>query len=232
MASRSITRLIVVVAAAMTLATAVARAHSLEELQDKLFKDEKYYQPLDKPAPDFTLGDADGKVVRFAGFRGKVVVLHFIYASCPDVCPLHADRIAEIQKMINQTPMKARVQFISISTDPEHDTPEILRGYGPAHGLDDVNWLFLTALPDQPKDITRELVEAYGHKFKRTEGSRLVHGVVTHVIDKEGRQRGNFHGLDFANVSLVMLVNALTNDIQRPHHRQERSLWDKLKALF
>lgn len=217
--------------AAATLATA-ALAHSLEELQDELFKGEKYYQKLDKPAPDFTLSDADGKVFRLADFRGKVVVLHFIYASCPDVCPLHADRIAEIQKMINQTPMKERVQFISISTDPEHDTSEILRGFGPAHGLDDVNWVFLTALPDQPKDITRELVETYGHKFMRTESGQMAHGVVTHVIDKEGRLRGNFHGLEFANVNLVMLVNALTNDIQRPHHRRERSLWERVKELF
>lgn len=228
---RSITHCVAVLVAAATLATA-ARAHSLEELQDKLFKDEKYYQKLDKPAPDFTLGDADGKVYRLAEFRGKVVVLHFIYASCPDVCPLHADRIAGIQTMVNQTPMKERVQFISISTDPENDTPEILRGYGPVHGLDDVNWVFLTALPGQPKDITRKLVEAYGHKFKRAENSQLVHGVVTHVIDKEGRLRGNFHGLDFADVNLVMLVNALTNDIQRPHHQPERNLWDKLRALF
>lgn len=222
---------IAVLVAAATLAT-VARAHSLEELQDKLFKDEKYYQKLDNPAPDFTLGDAEGKTYRLADFRGKVVVLHFIYASCPDVCPLHADRIAEIQKMINQTPMKERVRFISISTDPEHDAPEILRGYGPVHGLDDVNWVFLTARPDQPKDITRKLVEAYGHKFMRTKDGQLVHGVVTHVIDKDGRLRANFHGLDFANVNLVMLVNALTNDIQRPHHQPGRNLWDKLRALI
>jgi protein SCO1/2 len=228
---RSIAHWIAVLVAVATLATA-AGAHSLEELQDKLFKDEKYYQKLDKPAPNFTLGDADRKVYRLADFRGKVVVLHFIYASCPDVCPLHADRIAEIQKMINQTPMKERVQFISISTDPEHDTPEILRGYGPAHGLDDSNWIFLTALPDQPKDVTRKLVEAYGHGFTRTDSGQLMHGVVTHVIDKEGRLRGNFHGLDFADVNLVMLVNALTNDIQRPHHQPERNLWDKLRALF
>ena len=218
-------------AAAAALATAAA-AHSLGELQAKLLEEEKYFQPDDKAAPSFTLGNADGKVFRLADFRGEVVVLHFIYASCPDVCPLHADRIAEIQRMVNRTPMKDRVQFISISTDPEHDTPEILRGYGPAHGLDDANWVFLTTLPDQPADLTRKLVEAYGHKFARTENGQLAHGVVTHVIDKEGRWRANFYGLEFASVNLIRFVNALTNDVQRPHHHAEKGFWDRLREFF
>lgn len=213
------------------LATA-ARAHSLEELQAKLRENEKYFQPVDKPAPEFTLRSADGKVYRLADLRGKVVVLHFIYAGCPDVCPLHAERIAEIQAMVNRTPMKDMVQFISISADPEHDSPEILSAYGSAHGLNDVNWVFLTTLPDQPADLTRKLAEAYGHKFTRGEDGLLVHGVVTHVIDKEGRWRANFHSLKFASTNLVIFVNALTNDIQRPHHHTEKGFWDKLRELF
>src|SRR3546814_11684680 len=63
-------------------------------LSDRLMGDkEKFFQSLDKEATDFTLQDADGKVVSRADLRGKVAVLHFIYAGCPDVCPLHADRI-------------------------------------------------------------------------------------------------------------------------------------------
>jgi len=228
---RSITGLILAFAAAAAFATA-ARAHSLEELQATLLKDEKYFQPVDKPAPAFTLQNADGKVFRLSDFRGKVVVLHFIYAGCPDVCPLHAERIAEIQAMVNRTPMKDMVQFISISTDPEHDTPEILRPYGPAHGLDDANWVFLTTMPDQPSDLTRKLVEAYGHKFIRADDGTLTHGIITHVIGKQGRWRANFHGLKFASVNLTLFVNALTNDVERPHHHTERSLWDRLRELF
>lgn len=228
---RSIVGWILAFAAAATLATAAA-AHSLEELQAMLLEKELYFQPVDQPAPEFTLQDADGKVFRLADLRGKVIVLHFIYASCPDVCPLHADRIAEIQKMVNLTPMKDRVQFVSISTDPEHDTPEILRGYGPAHELDDANWVFLTTRPDQPADLTRTLVEAYGHKFTRTENGQLMHGVVTHVIDKEGRWRANFYGLEFASVNLIRFVNALTNDVQRPHHHKEKGFWDRVREFF
>lgn len=207
---------IVVLTLVAALAPA-ARAHSLDEVDAMLGSEEKYFQAIDKPAPDFTLRDADGRIVRLADLRGKVVILHFIYTSCPDVCPLHAERIAEIQAMVNDTPMKDRVRFVTITTDPSNDTPEVLREYGVSHGLDPVNWLLLTTAPDQPEDTTRKLAEAFGHKFAKTEDGFQVHGIVTHVIDKDGRWRGNFHGLKFDPVNLITFVNALTNDVGVPH---------------
>ena len=230
--------LAVVSALALGALTAMpAAAHSLKdksELERLMGDKEKYFQPLDKEAPDFTLQDAKGNVVSRADLRGKVAVLHFIYAGCPDVCPLHADRIAEIQEMVNQTPMKDHVQFITITTDPENDTPDVLRAYGPAHGLDPVNWAFLTTTPDQPEDATRRLAEAHGHKFTKTEDGYQVHSVVTHVFDKQGRWRANFHGLKFEPTNLVMFINALVNEANAPpgHGHIEEGLWDKVKGLF
>ena len=209
-----------------------ARAHSLDDIDAMLQSGEKYFQQIDKPIPDFTLRAADGRIVRPADLAGKVVVLHFIYTSCPDVCPLHAEKIAEIQKMVNSTPMKDQVVFISITTDPSKDTPDVLKAYGPMHGLDPVNWLFLTTTQDQPKDTTRELAAAFGHKFTLTDDGYQMHGIVTHVIDKEGRWRANFHGLNFAPVNLVTFVNALTNNIERPHHEQDEGWLAKLKNLL
>jgi protein SCO1/2 len=218
--------------AVITASTSAARAHSLDDLEAMLGDKEKYFQPLDKPAPEFTLRSADGAAVRLADFRGKVVVLHFIYASCPDVCPLHADRIAEIQAMVNETAMKEQVQFVSVTTDPSKDTAEVLRGYGPAHGLDAVNWVFLTTTPDQPEDATRELAQAYGHKFTKTPDDYQMHGIVTHVIDREGRWRANFHGLKFEPVNLVLFVNALVNDVHHGQEHEEDGFWDRLRDLF
>ena len=209
-----------------------AWAHSLDEVDAMLQGDEKYFQQIDKPTPDFTLRAADGRIVRPADLIGKVVVLHFVYTSCPDVCPLHAEKIAEIQKMVNGTPMKDQVTFVSITTDPKKDTPDLLKGYGSAHGLDPVNWLFLTTTPDQPEDTTRKLAEAFGHKFSLTDDGYQMHGIVTHVIDKEGRWRANFHGMNFAPVNLVTFVNALTNKVERPHHEHDEGWLAKLKRLF
>jgi protein SCO1/2 len=228
---RSIARSICALAV-VTASMPTAWAHSLDELETTLGEKEKYFQPLDKPAPEFTLRNADGTDVRLADLRGKVVVMHFIYASCPDVCPLHAERIAEIQAMVNQTPMKERVQFISVTTDPSKDTPDVLRDYGPAHGLDPVNWAFLTTTPDQAEDATRQLALAYGHKFTKTPDGYQMHGIVTHVIDREGRWRANFHGLKFEPVNLVLFVNALVNDVHPEQDHHEESLWDQLRNLF
>jgi protein SCO1/2 len=133
--------------------------------------------------------------------------------------------------MVNRTPMRELVQFVTITTDPEHDTPEVMREYGPAHGLDPANWTFLTAGPDRPEDTTRKLAERFGHTFSKTEDGYQVHGVVTHVIDREGRWQANFHGLKFDPTSLVLFVNALTN-VNTPHGHRARSLWDKMRGLF
>ena len=105
-------------------------AHSLDEVDQDLRDKDRYFQPVDSEAPGFTLQDADGRIVRLSDLRGKVVVLNFVYTNCPDVCPLHAERIAELQTMINQTPMKEMVEFVTITTDPRHDTGSVLGDYG------------------------------------------------------------------------------------------------------
>lgn len=223
-----------IVGALLAIAALVsaAAAHSIKELESALGGREKYFQPIDKDAPPFTLQDADGRKVRLADFRGKVVILHFIYASCPDVCPLHAERIAEVQALVNQTPMKDLVQFISITTDPANDTADVLRAYGPAHGLDPANWIFLTTTPDQPEDTTRDLAQQFGHRFDKADDNYQTHGIVTHVLDKEGRWRANFHGLKFDPANLVIFANALVNDFEKPHGHPAPSLWDKLKSFL
>lgn len=209
--------------------SAVAWAHSLKDLETLLGDREKYFQSVDKAAPDFALQDADGTPVQLSDLRGKVVVLHFMYAGCPDVCPLHADRIAEIQSMVNQTPMKALVQFVTITTDPKNDKPDVLRAYGEQHRLDPANWVLLTTGAGQPEDATRKLAEQFGHKFMKQEDGYQVHGIVTHVIDSEGRWRANFHGLRFEPTNLVVFINALVNDAQKPHGHEQPSAWDRIK---
>jgi protein SCO1/2 len=139
--------------------------------------------------------------------------------------------------MVNTTPMKAQVQFISITTDPSNDRGELLRDYGPQHGLDPINWMFLTTTPDEPEDATRRFAEAFGHRFTKAKDGYQMHGIVTHVIDREGNWRGNFHGLKFDPVNLVMFVNALVNtDVHDVHPEKDadagKGIWDRLLELF
>jgi protein SCO1/2 len=198
--------------ALLTFPLAEASAHSLEQLEKQLFEREPYVEFVEKDAPDFALLDAEGRQVTLDGLRGIVVVLNFIYASCPDFCPLHTDKIVEIQKLVNETPMREMVEFISITTDPVRDTPDVLREYGPDHGLDSYNWRFLTSGADRP-EATRALADRYGLKFEPKDEGYILHGVVTFVIDRQGQIRARFHGLKFNSVNLVLYVNALVNDV-------------------
>lgn len=218
-------------AVALVSAAADLAAHSLEEVEDQLSEREDYVQMVDRPAPAFTLQDADGRQVSLADYRGKVVVLWFIYASCPDVCPLHSQMMAGIQDQINRTPMRDLVEFVAITTEPENDTADVLKAYGPAQGLDSANWVFLTKGPDQPDDITRQLASEYGIEFVPTDDGTQMHGTVTHLIDRQGEMRARYHGLKFNATNFIMHVNALTNDYGGEGHR-DPSLWDKLLSWF
>lgn len=189
----------------------MAHGHSLKDLEDQLFKREAYVEITNRPAPGFALRDAAGRSVSLDDFRGKVVVLWFVYAGCPDVCPLHSEAIARIQAAINQTPMRDRVQFVTVTTDPQRDTLDVLKAYGPAHGLDPANWVFLTDGSERPT-ATRELAERYGLKFTVATDGYQMHGIVTHLIDKRGMLRARYHGLKFQPTNLIVHVNALTND--------------------
>jgi protein SCO1/2 len=209
-----------------------AVAHTLDDVEQDLLSKEKYFQPVDKEAPGFTLQDADGRVVSLTDFRGKVVVLHFIYTNCPDSCPLHAEKIAEIQKMVNITPMKTEAEFISITTDPRRDRGQVLRDFAGNHGLDPSNWIFLTTAPGEPEDLTRELAKSYGVEFKVAENGEQMHGVLTNIIDQKGSLRGRFHGLEFSNLNLVIFVNALINITAEGHDGPVPGFWDWFKEWF
>lgn len=203
--------------AAAAIAFPALAHHPGADLDRVMGSQEKYFQAIDAPAaPAFELADADGNPVRLSDFSDRIVVLNFVFASCTDVCPLHSDMIARVQEMVNATPMKERVQFLTVTTDPAADTPEVMKAYGEAHGLDASNWTFLTARQGQPEDMTRKLSDAYDVNFMPLDGGQQMHGVVTHVIDRGGRFAAKFHGLRFDPLNLVMYLNGLTNNVERP----------------
>jgi len=226
-------KLFAILLAIAHLTTPAAANHPGADLDNVMTKKEQYFQKIDKPAPPFDLLDAEGEPTTLQMFSDKVVVLHFIYANCPNVCPLHAEKLAEVQGMINGSPMKDLVQFISITTDPQNDTAEVLASYGPEHGLDQSNWRFLTVPPDQDEATTRALAGSFSHKFMKGDDGLQVHNVVTHVIDKNGRWAANFHGLKFEPLNLVLYINGLINNGHSSDHLHKKiSWWEKLKNMF
>src|SRR5438552_10905506 len=99
--------------------------------------------PVVGPAPEFTLTTAAGSRLSLADLRGKVLAVTFIYAACTDTCPLLTAKMTELQRRLGRD-FGARVRFVSITVDPEVDTPEVLRGYAKAPGANVEGWSFLT----------------------------------------------------------------------------------------
>ena len=209
------------------IGVSIAEAHSFEEQLRKLIQEEKPLQIVDKPTPIFSLVDADGKEVTLKNLQGMVVVLHFIDTKHPNISSAHAKRLAEAQEIVNFAKLQEQVRFISIKTNPSHDTPAMMRKFGSEHGLDPVNWTFLTTKPDQPEDSTRRLAAAFGHKFTKTHDGEKMDGIVAHVIDRNGRWHGNFHGLKFDPMNLMIFAGLLIND----HGHAPEGFWGRMEGI-
>jgi cytochrome oxidase Cu insertion factor (SCO1/SenC/PrrC family) len=91
--------------------------------------------------PDFSLLERGGRRVMLAGLRGKVWVANFIYTHCTDTCPLQSARMAQLQAEFSAEP---DLRLVSITVDPEQDTPQVLAEYAGRFGADRDRWLFLT----------------------------------------------------------------------------------------
>lgn len=191
-------------------AVAPAAAHSVKYVEDQLREQERYVQLTNQEAPKFVLEDADGRKVSLGDFKGKVVVLNFVYARCKEECPLHSALIASIQQQVNQTPLRDQVLFVSIATDTEdpQETAATMRSYAGRYRLDPVNWMFLYR-GSAPPDATLKLAEQYHLKFVPTGVGEQIHGVVTHVINQGGMLRARYHGLKFNPTKLIIHVGAL-----------------------
>ena len=86
-----------------------------------------------RPASDFALRDSDGKMVRLSDYRGKAVLLTFIYSHCPDVCPLIVGNLhAALQQL---GPSASKAQVIAVSVDPKGDTPGYVKKFIAAHDM-------------------------------------------------------------------------------------------------
>ena len=107
--------------------------------------------------PNVPLVTQDGKTVRFYDdlLKGKSVALNIIYTSCTDECPLETARLAQLQRLLGER-MGKDIFFYSISIDPKHDTPEVLKAYMEKFGVGP-GWTFLTGNAADIRAVTKKL---------------------------------------------------------------------------
>jgi len=137
-------------------------------------------QPGEK-MPPFALVDQSGTTVRSESLRGHVLVVSFVFTTCVEACPLVTAQLARVQARARTEKLDGRVRFVSITLDPVTDTPDVLRRYADAYGIDLTTWHFLTGAPD---DVTR-VVRAFGLNAVARE--RIVHGSLVVLVDGQGR---------------------------------------------
>jgi cytochrome oxidase Cu insertion factor (SCO1/SenC/PrrC family) len=103
--------------------------------------------------PDFVLRERSGQPVTKADLLGKVWIVNFIFTQCVEECPLATSRMARLQEAFTA---EADVRLVSITVDPEHDTPEVLREYAKSFGAHPQRWLFLTGEKERIYRLARE----------------------------------------------------------------------------
>ncbi|WP_376791223.1 SCO family protein [Thermoflexus sp.] len=110
--------------------------------------------PVYMTVPDWPLTDQEGNTFWLGQTRGKVVVLGMVYTHCPDICPMITARMMEIQQQVAAEGLSDEVFFVTITFDPERDTPEVLRHYAQVRKVDFRNWVFLTGDPSTIRHLT------------------------------------------------------------------------------
>lgn len=154
-------------------------------------------------APDFKLNDSRGTPVALSDYRGKVVVLAFLYTNCPDECPLTAAKLRTVANQLGDS--MNQVAYVAISVDPENDTPVAVQEFLQAHMLDgQMRYLIGTQAQLEP------VWAAYyvGTSTNSSSVNSVAHTTRTLIIDKQGNERIELGGT-FNPADMLFDVRAL-----------------------
>ena len=160
-------------------------------------------KPVDKVAignavPDFTLTDQRGASVRLSDFRGRLVAIDFIYTRCPlpDVCPRLSANFARLQKHFS-----GKIVLLSVTLDPQYDTPQVLAEYGRRWQANPDTWRLLTG---SDRDI-QTIAGHFGLVYWPEEGL-ITHQSATALVTPEGKLCAMLEGSSFTSQQLLDLV--------------------------
>ena len=151
-----------------------------------------YHVPAPGDAvPDFKLRNQDGRMIHLNQFRGKDLLITFIYTRCPlpNFCPLVTHNFAVIEKRLSADPkLKGKTHLVCVSFDPEHDTPERLKAYGEEYiGTDAktafANWDF--AVPEKP--VLTEMAKFFDVGITNAPDQTITHTLSTTLVGRDGK---------------------------------------------
>jgi protein SCO1/2 len=149
---------------------------------------------VDKAVKNAVLMDQSGKAFELDDAKGKVVAITFVYTKCPDVCPLFTAKFASIQRELEQKQKNEKQSpdylLLTITTDPEYDTPAQLKAYAEHFKPDFSKWRFLTGT----KQELAKLWKDFGVSVRKSADGHVQHTALTTVIDRRGVRRVDYYG--------------------------------------
>lgn len=151
--------------------------------------------------PEFSFLNQDENYVGRAEMEGKITVVDFFFTTCPNICPVMSREMERVNDIFRDQP---KVQIMSISIDPEYDTPAVLKEYAEEHNAIPGKWHFLSG----PKEETYRLARC-GFVIPTIDGNGVaddfVHTDKFMLIDELGRIRGYYSGTNREDVDLLIL---------------------------
>jgi len=169
--------------------------------------------------PDFGLVNQDGKRVRMSQYKGKAIALTFVYTRCPqpDQCTLMSTNFAAIDRQLQAQPdAYAKTHLLTISFDPDYDTPKVMRSYGASHSgrySDETfqHWEFLTGSQDEVKGIAQFFGLRYFHDTESAD-EQVIHSLRTAVIGPDGKLVKLYRGNEWKPEEIAEDLKALVSN--------------------
>ncbi|MEJ6601264.1 MAG: SCO family protein [Opitutaceae bacterium] len=152
--------------------------------EDTTIRGRSAFRSVGENLPSFALYDQTGKVVDISRYRGKYILLNFIYTRCPiaTMCPAAVNLMEAVQHDVRKAGHGDQFELISITFDPEYDTPGVLREFAEIRGIDTSNYSFMTG----PESAIKDLLKQFG-VLAQVQGPMIKHTLATLLIDPQGR---------------------------------------------
>lgn len=150
------------------------------------------------PAPAFVLKDQRGEPLALADLQGQMVLLDFIFTRCPGPCPILTSTHVSVQRGL-RSEIRDRTSFVSITLDPEFDSPDELARYARLRGIETSDWSLLTGDPG----VVDRVIRSFGVGITRKGEGEIDHIVVTFLINENGEIVKRYIGQDHAPADLI-----------------------------
>lgn len=142
--------------------------------------------PVIKAVNDFSLENINGSTYTFSDSKDKVRLVEFMFTNCPDICPATTYNMSKLQEQLKEKGLFGdKVEFVSITFDPDFDTPEVLQEYAKKFNADQSGWQFLRGDAQAVEKVTKDFGIAV---MKQPDGS-FVHTARMFLVDGDGKMR-------------------------------------------